>query len=184
MEKLIRYAKVLALLSFLIGTSLFVVYFLTGEGTETLLPAFYFTYGAALLNLLMALALLSALVWNRSAWRKVLKAIGLMSMNVPVLILYISIIFRLMETERLTLVNDRQEIMTDVKIYGCENHQISRIEPGESKTIWVGIKGECSIDLSYTIHGAKVDEVVDGYLCSGQGKRMIYHVDGKVRPPL
>ncbi|MBS1619418.1 MAG: hypothetical protein JST76_12915, partial [Bacteroidetes bacterium] len=165
MGKLIRSAKILALLSFLIGSGIMLTYVLIPDGSGLLLTGFYFTYGMVLLNLLMVVILLAGLIWNRVLWKEVLKAIALMCLNIPVAILYICFVFYLLDTMRITFVNDRNAVLTNITIDGCEQKTIDRLEPGESLTKWIEIKGDCSIHILYDIQGMQGSETVEDDLC-------------------
>ncbi len=184
MEKLIRYAKVLALLSFLIGSGIMLTYFLIPDGSDLLLTGFYFTYGIFLLNLLMVLILLAVLIWNRSQWKEVLKTIAIMCLNIPVAILYVCLVFYLLNTMRITFVNDREAVLTNIKIDGCERKQIDRLEPGASVTEWIDISGSCSIDLQYKMEGRIVDEISITTVYNGNGGQMTYHINGSKQAPI
>ncbi|MBS1595833.1 MAG: hypothetical protein JST90_16085 [Bacteroidetes bacterium] len=137
-----------------------------------------------LLNLLMVVILLAGLIWNRMLWKEVLKAIALMCLNIPVAILYICFVFYLLDTMRITFVNDRSVAITDVRIDGCESKQLGDLDPGASITSWIDIPGDCSVSLHYRMGGKQVEEVVEGYVCRTNGQAKTYHIDGKPRPPL
>ncbi len=179
MDKLIRYAKVLALLSFLIGSAIMLAYVFIPYTREIMFVGMVFTCGAFMLNVLMVLTLLVSLIWYESFWREVLKTIGLLLVNLPVAMLYICFVGCLMNIVRVRLINDRGVAITDLKIEGCEAKKIARLEPGESVTEWIDIKGDCDIHLRYELNGVPQYDIVESYLCGGNGKAKRYHIDGK-----
>ena len=80
---------------------------------------------------------------------------------------------------RITFTNSTQNKLTDIKIVGCETEHISELEPNESKTVWVGITGDCSITLEYLENGEQKKEMVAGYVTNGMGQKMKHKIDGK-----
>ncbi len=80
---------------------------------------------------------------------------------------------------RITFTNSTQNKLTDIKIIGCETEYISELKPNESKTVWVGITGDCYITLEYLENGILKKETVVGYVTNGMGQKMKHKIDGK-----
>ena len=80
---------------------------------------------------------------------------------------------------RITFINSTDNLLTDINIVGCEDEHISELKPNESKTVWVGITGDCSISLEYLENGKLKKETVAGYVTSGMGQKIKHEIDGK-----
>ena len=80
---------------------------------------------------------------------------------------------------RITFTNSTQNKLSDIKIIGCETEYISELKPNESKTVWVGITGDCYITLEYLENGILKKETVAGYVTNGMGQKMKHKIDGK-----
>jgi len=53
------------------------------------------------------------------------------------------------------------------------------LQPGDNKTVWVGITGDCTIDIEYKLDGQTRTETVAGYVTGGMGQKMNYNIGGK-----
>jgi len=80
---------------------------------------------------------------------------------------------------RITFTNYTGTQLTDINIVGCGGGHIDRLENGESKTVWVAIKGDCSIYLDYLSNGQRKGETVAGYVTSSMGQKLNHKIDGK-----
>jgi hypothetical protein len=69
--------------------------------------------------------------------------------------------------------------LKDINIVGCETKYINKLEKGESKTIWIGITGDCHIGINYIANGERKEENVAGYITNGMGQKMKYHIGGQ-----
>ena len=77
---------------------------------------------------------------------------------------------------RIKFTNETEHRLTEINIIGCETQSIAELEPNESKTVWVGITGDCSIKLDYIEKGEKKNEIVAGYVTSGMGQKMNHKI--------
>lgn len=80
---------------------------------------------------------------------------------------------------RITFTNSTQTTLTDINIDGCGGGHIDKLEVGESKTVWVDITGDCSIDINYLSNGQRNGETVAGYVTSSMGQKVNHKIDGK-----
>jgi hypothetical protein len=167
-------SRIVALLSFVGGTVLMLLYFLIGSGVEV--AGFYFVGIAAIINLGLLLALVLTIVSNPSAWREILKTSAILLLNIPVVIVYIWFVSILMNTMRITFVNKTQSNITDIKIIGCGDKFIDHLEVKESKEVWLAIKGDCSINIQYQSAGQMKSEIVKGYVTNNAGKKEVYEI--------
>lgn len=91
--------------------------------------------------------------------------------------MYVAMI--LIGTMRITFTNSTQNTLTIINIIGCETKHIDELKPNESKTVWVGITGDCSIYLEYLENGEIKKETVVGYATNGGGQKLKHKIDGK-----
>ena len=80
---------------------------------------------------------------------------------------------------RITFTNSTKHKLTEINILGCETEHISELKPNESTTVWVGITGDCSINVDFKENGEKKSEIVAGYVTSGMGQKMNYKIGGE-----
>ena len=102
-----------------------------------------------------------------------------MLINLPIMFLFIWFSLVLIGNMRITFTNSTQNKLTDIKIVGCETEYISELKPNESKTVWVEITGDCSINLEYLENEELKKEMVSGYVTSGMGQKIKHKFDGK-----
>ena len=97
-------------------------------------------------------------------------------LNIPVALIYITITLALMNIMIVTLVNTNQTDISSIRIEGCESIEIKRLEPQEKHTVWIDIKRDCEINVSYNLNNEKRTENIIGYVSSGRGKRTVYEI--------
>ena len=101
-----------------------------------------------------------------------------MLINIPIMVLYCWVSLILLDTMRITFTNPTQSTLTDINIIGCETEHIDELGPGQSKLVWVTIKGDCSIDMDYLFNGQRKEEMVVGYATGLMGQK-VTHIIGK-----
>ncbi|MBA2611163.1 MAG: hypothetical protein H0U95_04275 [Bacteroidetes bacterium] len=87
-----------------------------------------------------------------------------------------------MNTIRLTLTNVTDKNISDINIIGCESKVISDLGPGEEKEIWIGIYGDCQIDISYNKDGQVLNETAVGYCTNSGGGKIKYNIGTSKKP--
>lgn len=177
-KKYITLGKVTALISFLIGATIFVIYFLTSD-SNLLFIGYGFIVLAGIVNMIILIAILAKSKSETTNRKKLFKTCGLMLINIPIMFLFIWLSMILIGNMRITFTNGTNNKLTDIKIVGCETEHIAELEPNESKTVWVGITGDCSIALEYLENGKLKKETVAGYVTNGMGQKMKHKIDGK-----
>lgn len=177
-EKYINLGKGTAIISFLIGVLIFGIYFLTSN-SDLLFIGYGFIILAGITNLIILIAILAKSKSDVTNRKRLLKTSGLMLINLPIMFLFIWLSLILIGNMRITFTNSTQNKLTDIKIVGCETEYISELKPNESKTVWVGITGDCSITLEYLENGELKKEMVAGYVTNGMGQKMKHKIDGK-----
>lgn len=177
-EKYNTLGKGTAVISFIIGALIFGIYFLTSN-SDLLFIGYGFIVLAGITNLIILIAILAKSKSDSTNRKRLLKTSGLMLINLPIMFLLIWLSLILIGNMRITFTNSTQNKLTDIKIVGCETEYISELEPNESKTVWVGITGDCSITLEYLENGEQKKEMVAGYVTNGMGQKMKHKIDGK-----
>ncbi len=177
-EKLIKIARLTALISFVTGTVIFALYFFTSNFILLGVGYCYIAL-AGLTNLFVLMLILNAAAKNKQHIKKLLMQAGLMLVNIPMMLAYCWATMVLLDTMRITFTNATNRALTDIHLTGCEAKQIADLEPGEAKTIWVGIKGDCSITIDYLVKGERKKEMVVGYVTHGNGEKMQHQLGKK-----
>ncbi|MGS2765292.1 hypothetical protein [Sinomicrobium sp. M5D2P9] len=177
-RKYIRLGKITMMISFILGTLIFGFYFLTSND-KLLFIGYGFIIIAGFFNLTVLLAILYRSKSDLPNGKKLRKTGRLMLVNIPVMFIYIWVAMILIGNMRVTFTNATQNTLTDINIVGCETEHISELRPGESKTVWIGITGDCSITLEYLELGTQKKEIVAEYVTSGMGQKMNHKIDGK-----
>jgi hypothetical protein len=167
LSKLIKTGKLTALISFLIGSFLFLLFYLS-LADYFLFIGFGYILIAALVNAII-LFLLSVRAYNDKGNRsRIIRAGGLMLLNIPVVLLYCWIAIILTGFVRITFVNTSQTEMSDINITGCEPYHIDKLAPGQGKTVWINVSKRCGIVVTYLVNGNKKTETVIRY-CANSG---------------
>lgn len=177
-EKYITLGKGTALISFLIGALIFGLYFLTSS-SELLFIGYGFIVLAGIANSMIFIAIFVKSNSDSTNRKALLRTLGLMLINLPIMFLCIWLALVIIGNMRITFTNSTDNVLTDINIVGCEDEHISELKPNESKTVWVGITGDCSISLEYLENGELKKETVAGYVTSGMGQKIKHKIDGK-----
>lgn len=175
-ERHIKLGRQTALISFLLGTVIFGLYFLTSSW-ELLFVGYAFIALAGLINLGILISIL--LKANKDNRKKLLTTCGLMLLNIPVMLFYCWVAIILLDTMRITFTNSTQTTLTNINIVGCGGGHIDKLEIGQSETVWVDITGDCSINIDYLTNGLRKEESVAGYVTNSNGQKMEYNIGGQ-----
>ena len=177
-ERHIKLGRQTALISFVLGTIIFGLYFLTSS-FELLLLGEGFISLTILVNIGILILILVKAYKDKEKRKKLLKTCGVMLVNIPVMLFYCWVTIILLNTMRITFTNSTQTTLTNININGCGGGHIDKLESGESETVWVDITGDCSINIDYLSNGQRKKEGVTGYLTSTMGKKMKHNIGGK-----
>ena len=151
----IKTGKLTALVSFIFGTSIFGLYFLTSA-----FGLLFLGYGFIALTGLINLYVLGTILYTAAKDKE----------NRTILL----------NTMRITFTNATDTTLTDINIIGCETKHIDKLEKGESKTVWVGITGDCTVNIDYLKNGEKKEENVAGYVTNSMGQKMKHNIGGHI----
>ncbi|MEB3753969.1 hypothetical protein [Acinetobacter sp. MD2(2019)] len=177
-ERYIKLGGQIALISFLLGTLIFGLFFIT-SAFEILFFAYGFIALTSLINLGALISILLKAHKDKDNRIKLFTTCGLMLLNIPIMLLYCSITIILLNTMRITFTNSTQITLTNINIVGCGGGYIDKLENGESKTVWIDITGDCSIDINYLSNGQKKEELVASYVSNSMGQKMKHNVGGQ-----
>ncbi|WP_072987500.1 hypothetical protein [Flavobacterium segetis] len=177
-ERHIKLGRQTALISFLLGTVIFGLYFLTSS-SDLLFLGYGFILLTGLINLGILISILSKSNKDKDNRTNLLTTCGLMLLNIPIMLFYCWVAIILLGIMRITFTNSTQTTLTDINIVGCGGGHIDKLKVGESKTVWVDITGDCSIDINYLSNGQRKEETVAGYVTSSMGEKVNHKIDGK-----
>jgi hypothetical protein len=175
-EQHIKLGQLTALISFLLGTVIFGLYYLTSS-SELLFAGYAFIAVTGLFNIGVLISILVRI--EKVNRKKMVKTCGLMLLNIPVMFLYCWVAIILLNTMRITFTNSTQTTLTDINIVGGETEHLDKLEVGQTKTVWVGITGDCSINIDYLSNGQRKRENVAGYVTSSNGQKMNHNIGGQ-----
>ena len=170
-----------AILSFIIGTIFFLMYFFSGSD-NTAFTAYFFILIAGLLNLGILLTLIVKSIADKENKKSYLRTSGIMLLNLPVVVLYFYFVMVLLNTMRIEFINETGKPIREIKILGCEPKSIDELDINESETSWIGITGDCSIRIEYEIDGEQKTEYVFGYVTSSMGQKSTYRIGNQEKP--
>ena len=177
-ERYIKLGRLTALISFLLGTVIFGLYFLTAS-FELLFLGYGFIALTGIINIGVLIAILLRANKDKENNKILIKTSGIMLINIPVMIVYCWIAIILLGTMRITFTNETGITLTDINVAGCGGGHIDKLEIGESETVWVDITGDCSINIDYLSNGDRKGETVAGYVTSSMGQKMNHKIDGQ-----
>ena len=177
-ERYIKVGRQTALISFLLGTGIFGLYFQTSS-FGLLFIGYGFIALTGLINIGILISILIKASKDKDNRKKLLMTCGLMFLNIPFMLIYCWITIILLNTMRITFTNSTQTSLASINITGCETKYIDKLEVGQSKTVWVGITGDCSITIYYLSNGLRKEENVAGYVTNDMGQKMNYNIGGK-----
>lgn len=176
-KRYIKLGRQTALISFLFGTGILGIYYLTSS-IELLLIGYAFIAIIGLINIGILISILVKAKKDKDNKRNLLKTCGLMLLNIPIMLFYCWVAVILLNTMRITFTNSTQSTLTNINIVGCGGGQISKLEVGESETVWVDITEDCSINIDYLSNGQKKGENVIGYVTNSMGQKMKHNIGG------
>ena len=174
-ERHIRLGRKTAIISFILGTIIFGVYFLTSAWVLLFIGYGYIVI-VGLINIVVLISLLRRAKKDKKNKHSLVKTSAIMLLNIPIMLIYCWIAITLLNTMRITFTNPTHSEIADIKIGGCASKHIDKIGAGESKTVWVGISGDCTIDIIYLIDGQPRHETVVGYVTNSMGQKIEHRI--------
>lgn len=174
-KKQIALGKRTTLISFIIGTIIFGLYFFTSS-TKLLFVGYGYIVLAGVFNItILTLTFLKAQSDSENR-TELLKTSRIMLVNIPILLFYIWFVLLLNNNMRITFTNTTEHKLTQINIVGCNNKHIAELAPNQSKTVWIKISGDCSIYIDYIENKEKKSEMVQAYTTQGMGQKMKHKI--------
>ena len=169
-DALIKKSLKVSFTSFLLGTGLLVLFFFTNDYLFALvsLPIIV-TLGAANLIILGRLGLKG--LKERENRKRIFLIGGIISLNIPVAIVYAYFVVALFDIVVVRFENDTTKTLTNISVSGCDERTIGELRPGQTKIEWIRITQKCienRIVIEYEINGKLTREIVYGYVIDGQ----------------
>lgn len=174
----IKLGQVTSLISFILGTVIFVLYYYTSD-FDFLFNGYVFIGLAGLINMVVLIAILLKAKKDKTNQKRLKSASFLILLNIPIMLVYCWGTIILLGTMRINFTNETNTIITDINVLGCGGGYIEELKVGESKTVWVEITGDCSINVNYLSNGKRQEETVAGYITSSMGQKAKHKIDGK-----
>ncbi len=173
-------ARIVSLITSIIGTGIFFSYYFT-DAFPLLFLGLGFIVLAGIINLIFIISVARQL--SKTSNRiQLYFTIGLMLLNIPIMVLYCWMTITLLNTMRITFINETSNSLTDIRIFGCEEKHIDKLEPKESKVVWVGITGDCSVNIEFKKNGKQESENVTGYTTNDMGQRITHKIGWENSP--
>jgi len=167
--------KLIAIISFGIGTFMLLIYFLT-MSTEFAFFSYYLLVILFTTNFITLIILFIRLYQKKERKIGILKTIGILLLNIPIAIIYFYIVASLTNIIRLTITNKTNSPIKNLIIKGCEEKQIKLLNNNESTTVWIKIPNDCSIYAQYQINGKTKNEQIFGYVTNMMGQKAKYEI--------
>lgn len=145
-----QFAIRLSLGLFSIGTLLMALYYLN---LSPIIEAigYVFTGVAFLIGTMYLIQMGFRIINKRIAISTAIICVLILMINLPIALYYFNFCLRLQNTARITFENATGNDISMISIGGCMEQQLADLKKGESQTVWINIKGECSIVLLYKI---------------------------------
>jgi hypothetical protein len=170
-EKSIRLGLISAIASFLIGSIIFGLYYFTSDSTILFL-GYGFILLAGVINTILFINLVFGYLESKD--RKVAIVSIFILLNIPIMLFYCWHANKLLSTVIIEFTNCTKHDLKDIIVYGCDKKLINQLKQGESETVWINVKYDCSILISYNENGFNKTETVEGYITTMMGKRSTF----------
>jgi hypothetical protein len=171
----LKFATRLSVTFFSIGTLLVALYYFTMSNVVMLL-GFSYTGIAVLIGTIYIIHLRFQLIAKKITRNTDLKCTGIILLNLPIAAVYFYFVMILMTTVRVTFENTTGRNISSISVGGCVNKELGDLKPGESTTVWVVVKNECSLVLFYKLDREPKLETPFDYLTVNNGAIAIYKI--------
>lgn len=173
-----KFAARLSLAFFTIGTLLMAVYYLTMSPVSALI-GYAYTGIAVLIGMIYLIVIGFKVISKKIPTKTGLLCAGVIIINLPIAATYFYFVTILMTTARITFENATGKDISAVSIGGCLSQEIGELKTGESKTVWVKIKSDCSLVLFYKVDREPILETPFPYLTHNNGMIATYRIGSK-----
>lgn len=174
----LKFARRISLSFFIVGTLLMILYYFTMSEVVALIGYSY--TGLAVLIVVIYLILIGfRIISKKLDGFTGLRCAGAVLLNLPIAALYFYFVMILMTTARITFENATGRDISAVSIGGCASRELGELKTGESKTVWVKIKSDCSLVLFYKIDREPKLETPFASLTHNNGMIATYKIGNK-----
>lgn len=168
-------AKLTALITFFIGTFIFLLFYFFSESPFLQVGYFYIIF-ASIINLIVIIYISIKVRNDASNKNSAYKSYAIMFLNIPSALLYCCFTIIILNTMRITFNNTTSSDVTNIIIDGCDKKIINRLDKGESKTVWIDINNDCSVQIQYLLNGKQIQGTVIDYTTTLNGHKMTYDI--------
>lgn len=170
-----RVSIITAIITFLTGTGLLVFYYIE-MSVLTILYSSYVVLLLIILNVFLVLFFLWNCFHHKISYTAFRHSGLILSVNIPIAVLYFFCVNLLLSIIRVTVVNHSGQDISSIRITGCENKTIEVLENDGSKTVWIDIPQDCSIDIHFWRDGKNKKVNIIGYATSLMGQKVTYEI--------
>lgn len=171
----LQFSKRLSIGLFAIGTLLFIAYATTLSPIVGLI-GFVYTILAFSIGTFYFFVLGSKIGRQKLDLETGKKSIQILTLNLPIALIYFVIVMILINTARITLVNGTGQDLSSIKISGCDTKEIESLKTGQSTTIRIYMPSDCSLEIRYELGRETRTETVAGYLTNLGGVIATYQI--------
>lgn len=132
------------------------------------------TVALIVINVVYFGRLVFKIIKSKGDRKKLYRTCMVMLINVPFLASFAFVGVIIKSHLRITFTNSTEKVLTDVRLIGCEDYTIPKLNIGQSKTIWVEVQNDCAVSVVYEIEGQVAQEIVVGYATPGFGEKVKY----------
>ena len=166
------------LLSFLIGTMILIIFYFTDSSAITEFGMIFIVV-AGIINAGVFVKVFIDLINEKENRKKYFFTSGIMILNIPIVLAYFYFVMILMNTMRVSFINETGREITNLKIIGGEPKSIEKLEIGEKQTKWVAINSINDLILEYEFNGEVKTEMIYSYMVVG--KKIEHRIGNKIK---
>jgi hypothetical protein len=171
----LKFASRLSLVFFLLGTLLLGLYYFTLSPLVALI-GYSYTGFAVLIGIIYLILVGFKVISKKMPRNTGVKCTAIVLLNLPIATAYFYFVMVLMTTARITFENATGHDISAVSVGGCVNRELGDLKPGESTTIWVAVKNDCSLVLFYKVDRIPKVENPYSYLTPNNGMIATYKI--------
>jgi len=171
----LKFATRLSLTFFSIGTLLLVLYYFTLSSLVALI-GYSYTGFAVLIGIIYLILIGFKVISKKITKITGIKCAGIVLLNLPFATIYFYFVMMLMTTARITFENATGHDISSLSIGGCINKELGELKAGESTTMWIAVKNDCSLVLFYKVDREPKLETAFGYLTPNNGMIATYKI--------
>lgn len=174
-QKLIRLGVIIALLSVICSSLIFFGYYLTSANFIIYLE-YVFIFLAGAFSFIFLIRIFKYISKHKRSRRPLIITSIVIILSCIVVLVYFRYLTGLLDTMRITFVNQGRYTITNIKISGCQKKYVDKILPKKHEMVWIKISRPCSINLSYNENGETKNEVITQYVTLSEGQKLTFKI--------